>query len=288
MRRRQHSRSVESLIEAFAERLFEAVERTIEARAQVLSTEWLDVALPPPVATGRMMLRPPRATSGAPVPAQGVAAETSADGTAPQVMNRAMPGAFATPKRGRTRAATSGTNRGAAPASAALSPEQQLRDAEFARLRALLKPTQPDDASEVRVPLPARAAPLVVDAPADPLRVLEGEIRNQAQELAQLPSTSCTARIAAWAGRVRSYEETSGNRVAADLLLDKLRVLARAMDAGRIEALNGSWKTSDWATYIRMNQALAEAPREAVATRAAPAAEPSGEPDYGDIWSQPS
>lgn len=46
--------------------------------------------------------------------------------------------------------------------------------------------------------------------------------------------------------------------MATQFLLGKLRELARAMDARRIEALVASWHTNDWPSYIRRNEVLAE------------------------------
>ena len=146
------------------------------------------------------------------------------------------------------------------------------------RLRALPKPTGTGDAPEATGALSDQPALVAVAPPADPFRLLEAEIRSQAHQLAQLPHASCMARIAAWTGRVRSYEITNGNRVAADLLLDKLRVLAREMDAGRIDGLNGSWRATDWSSYSPTDWRRA---RSFVQMG-------SGEPDYRDIWSQPS
>lgn len=100
-----------------------------------------------------------------------------------------------------------------------------------------------------------------------------------------LPAASCTARIASWAGRIRLYEEANGNRVAAEFLLEKLRVLARAMDAGRIEALNSSWRTANWPSYILTNEALADAkPKEPEAAKEA-LPDPNAGSDYRDVWS---
>lgn len=287
MTSRRHSESVDSLIRAFVERLGETIEREIEVRTQALATEWLAVAMASPSAPDQVRLRRPTATPGTPATPESPAAETPADTTSNTATARPTAAAPVRRQRSRASVATSSTIRGQAEASALPSPEQERRDADFARLRALLKPTGHDDASGVVGTLPPPAALSPVEPPADPLRSLEAEVRNQAHALAQLPQTRCTARIAAWAGRVRSYEETDGNRVAADLLLEKLRVLARAMDAGRIEALNGSWRTRDWPSYIRTNEALAEAPQEPE-TIIESRPDRSGEPDYRDIWSQPS
>jgi hypothetical protein len=291
MTRRQVSKTVESLTSAFVERLLDAVERAIDARARTLTTEWVDLAMATHPDSEQLGDRRARGTARAHTLPDGtdgqslsetVASGATADAAVPPLVRSTRLGrrAKASTAAGKPPAAT------AAPPSP--DPEQERRDAELARLRALLKPTGQDDASRAADALPARPAANVVAPPSDPLRLVEDEVRAQAHGLAQLSATSCTARIAAWAGRVRSYEETSGNRVAAQLLLDKLRALARAMDAGRIEALNGSWRTADWPSYIQTNQALAEAPQARSEAPVPSIPEPSGEPDYQDVWSQPS
>ena len=286
MRRRQHAESVESLIAGFAERLLDVVERSIEARTRILTAEWMEVALAARLGSERV-IRAPKATPRTRQPPDAVPATRLAETAAVNATTRSRAAGPGSRKRVRTQVETSRATHGG-PASTPPSPEQERRDAEFARMRALLKPIGRDDLPGIVDAVSARPAGIVIDPPTDPLRLLEGEVRNQAQGLAQLPAASCTARIAAWAGRVRAYEETNGNRVAADLLLDKLRVLARAMDAGRIEALNGSWRTADWPSYIRKNEALAEATPEALNTLAEPLPERSGDPDYRDVWLQPS
>jgi len=282
MTRRQQPTS-QTLTAEFVDRLMEAVERTVEARTRVLTGEWLDVAM----ATHRVSPRPPLRLA--------LATGTGSELADAQAVEPALAGA---PDEGsattRVRGRRAGARRKATATSPVTplplpSPEQQRRDAEFARLRALLKPTGQDDTAGAAETAAAAPSPLTVVAPpSDPLRLLEDEIRAQAHALAQLSQTSLTARIAAWAGRARSYEETTGNRVAAQLLLEKLRAFARAMDAGRIEALNGSWRTRDWDSYVRTNEALAEARPDTTENSEEPQPERSGEPDYRDVWSQPS
>ena len=288
MARWQHSESVESLIAAFVERLFEAVEHEIDVRSRTLAVNCVEVAATVPAASEQVTARPaPRALrTGAPL--QGPPAGSTLQATAGNATAQTEAPAPRRRRRARTGEVTSASRRTEPPASPPPSPEQTRRDAEFARLRALLKPTGTDDASQAASTLSAQPALVAVAAPGDPFRLLEAEIRSHAHRLAQLPHTSCTARIAAWAGRVRSYEETNRNRVAADLLLDKLRVLARGMDAGRIDALNGSWRATDWSSYIRTNEALAEALPAGPQTPVELRPDGSGDPDYRDIWSQPS
>jgi hypothetical protein len=282
MTRRDRSKSVESLTRAFVDRLLEAVERAIDGRTRALSAEWIDHALArAAVSQGAVppgLPRPPTATTSSD-------ASTPDDTAAIAATKRSQATAVGRTKRLEARVKASRTAAGAPPMASLSSPQEERRHAEFVRLRALLKPTGQDaSATAATLPIPAPSvAPL-----SDPLRLLEDEVRAQVHALGQLPSSACTAQIAVWAGRVRWYAETHGNRVAADLLLDKIRALARAMDAGRIEALNGSWRISDWPSYIRANEALAEAPQDAQQPLAESLPAPNGEADYGDIWSQPS
>jgi hypothetical protein len=116
------------------------------------------------------------------------------------------------------------------------------------------------------------------------LASLEDVIRDQLPALGGLSQSRCTARIAAWAGRVRLDQSRPGaeqTRVAALMLLEKLRRLARAMDAGSIEALNASWSTRNWERYIEANELAAATPD----APAAPAPDPVPEPD---AWPWPA
>lgn len=272
MARTRHSQSVESLISTFVERLFQVIEHHIDVRTRILAAEWIEGAVPTPVPSERLIIRPTAITPGARALLEAPTGEGLADA------------ATQTPaaERSRTRRGPSRTRRAEPPASAPPGPEEERRDAEFGRLRNLLKPTWQDSVPTAEAPLPppAAVAPLT-----DPLRLLQDEIQSQALGLAQLPSESCTAHIAAWAGRVRQYQETTDNRVAAEFLLDKLRVLASAMDAGRIEALTGSWRTRDWPSYIRANEAAAQIRHKEPEPPAKPLAEQNGDPDYRDVWS---
>ena len=76
--------------------------------------------------------------------------------------------------------------------------------------------------------------------------------------------------------------------MAAQLVLEKLRALAYAMEAGRIEALTASWRTADWPSYIRKNEQLAEAP-STPEPRERPDEStlngPADESDYSAVWS---
>jgi len=287
MRRRQHSKSVASVTAAFIERLFEAVERTIDARTRILTAEWLALAVAAPADSEEVGTRPPRVRSRPHALSPRIDDHGAVVTATVEATNRPPATPRLRGKRLGTRVRTSSTAAGAPLPSPLPSPEADRRDAEFARLRSLLRPTGDHDTSGAAETPSARAPALLVAPPPDPIRLLEDEVRAQAHTLGQLPGTSCTARIAAWAGRIRSYQET-GNRVAAELLLDKLRALARAMDAGRIEALNGSWRTRDWPSYIRTNEAMAEAREHEPATPAESLPDQSGDSQYRDIWSQPA
>jgi hypothetical protein len=119
----------------------------------------------------------------------------------------------------------------------------------------------------------------------DSLAALEDDIRDQLPGLGALSQARCTARIATWAGRVRLHQSRPGaeqTRVAALMFLEKLRRLARDMDAGTIEALNSAWSTRNWERYIELNELAAVTPDPAPAP--APARKPDGE---ADGWSWP-
>jgi hypothetical protein len=171
-----------------------------------------------------------------------------------------------------------------------VDPEQVRRDAELARLRAVLRPTTPDPEPAAPPPAAPPPAPLRTEDRTDrgerndSLASLEDVIRDQLPALGGLSQARCTARIAAWAGRVRRDQSRPGaeqTRVAALMLLEKLRRLARAMEAGSIEALNASWSTSNWQRYIEANELAAATPD----APAAPAPDPVPEPD---AWPWPA
>jgi hypothetical protein len=139
-------------------------------------------------------------------------------------------------------------------------PRQDRHDAELARLRQVLRPAVSADVPGfLPATAPVLAAAARTDSSRDPLRLLEDDIRERLPSLGRLPPAASAARIGAWAGRARLYEEESGNKMAANLLLDKLRVLAHTMEVGRIEALSASWRTKSWPAYIQQNEVLAEA-----------------------------
>lgn len=307
---RRRSPSIELLVTRFVAHLTQAIEQEIDARSRALAAEYLAAALPAP----RLSAKPKVSATESRTPGEGAPQVPSSAVAAPAPSRPApdhtsdLPSAPTdsglaprarrerSPSRARRPRATAHITRDSRPAD----PGQESRDAELARLRTLLKPTQYEGGS-ADPPSPSSSAPVVpLDASeAEPLRLLETEIRDQVHALAQLGTARCTARIAAWTGRVRGYEEESGNRMAAQLMLEKLRALAYAMEANHIEALTASWRTADWSSYIRKNEELAEAPPPPSHERpdeptpeAAPKAtqdaaqEAAGDgSDYGAAWS---
>jgi hypothetical protein len=93
------------------------------------------------------------------------------------------------------------------PLSPPPDPEQLKRDAEFARMRALLRPA----AEGLPQPAPFPAAPVVQPqrpaTPGEVLRALEKEIQDAVPSLGALGPERCGARIAAWAGQVRELRD---------------------------------------------------------------------------------
>jgi hypothetical protein len=153
-------------------------------------------------------------------------------------------------------------------------PEQLKRDAEFARLRALLRPA----AEELPppVPPPVTAAPVVqTPRPATPgefLRALENEIQNVVPTLGALGPERCGAQIAAWAGQVRELRDrlppelSAAMRPAIRIFLEHLTELRAAMDAHFVDALEPKWNAPDWGDYIEVNRARAEGRPPALST----------------------
>jgi hypothetical protein len=285
---RKHLRPIERLIAAFTARLTEAMGRAIDARARTLAAEWAkSIPIAPQVALpwlSRAGRRGPSEPAGLEESSTAVATEIASEasealpvgqtifGMSPVPVSSPPPARRGRPRRERT-SAIAGTGAGAT--SAPVDLEQQARHAELAHLRAVLKPTAQEAPAATAVDSASVASTLALDSPADPMRALEDEVREQMPGLAQLSPAGCTAQLAAWAGRVRAYEEGSGNRIAARLLLDKLRALAHAMEAGRVEALSPTWRTSDWPAYVERNQALAGAPPPARPPAPSPSPSPS-------------
>jgi hypothetical protein len=144
-------------------------------------------------------------------------------------------------------------------------PEQLKRDAEFARLRALLRPA----AEELPpAPAPVPAAPVVQpQRPATPgefLRALEKEIQNAVPSLGALGPERCGAQVAAWTGQVRELRDrltpelSAAMRPAIRIFLEHLTELRAAMDAHFVDALEPKWSAPDWGDYIEVNRARVE------------------------------
>lgn len=146
-------------------------------------------------------------------------------------------------------------------------PEQLKRDAELARLRALLRPTSEDLPAMPPEPAPAPLPAAPPPPPATPgefLRALEKEIQNEVPSLAGLGPERGGARIAAWTGQVRELrdrlpEELSAlMRPAIRIFLEHLTELRTALDATFVDALEPKWRPPDWGVYIEANRARAE------------------------------
>ncbi len=144
-------------------------------------------------------------------------------------------------------------------------PEQLKRDAEAARLRALLRPAT----EEIAPPPPAPVSPPMVQpqrpsTPGEFLRNLEKEIQGAVPALASLGPERCGAQIAAWAGQVREFRDrlspelSALMRPAIRIFLEHLTELRTAMDATFVDALDPKWHPPDWKIYIDANRARAE------------------------------
>ncbi len=143
-------------------------------------------------------------------------------------------------------------------------PEQLKRDAELARLRALLRPTSEDLPA---IPEPAAPPPPPPPAPTTPgelLRALEKEIQDTVPALSALPPDRAGAQIAAWAGQVRELREQLPSELAAlmrpaiRIFLEHLTDLRSALDAAFVDALEPRWRPPDWGAYIEAHRARAE------------------------------
>jgi hypothetical protein len=256
----RRSKSVELVVAAFVERLTLVIDHQIDTRARTLAAAWMGAITVPQAgsrqptrsAGGPTAQRPRRRLALQPTPspeaADGARERETSPGAPPAPGRGSSP-----PARGRR------ASRVIAPKVSA-DPRQHRHDAELARLRQVLRPAVSADVPGV---LPATSSVLGAaartDSSRDPLRLLEDDIRDRLPSLGRLPPAASAARIGAWAGRARLYEEESGNKMAANLLLDKLRVLAHTMEVGRIEALSASWRTKNWPAYIEQNEVLAEA-----------------------------
>jgi hypothetical protein len=264
---RPRSREIEGLVQAFTEQLEEAVEAAISGRAQFLSDEFLRAAATPRRRSASTVLAVPVLPSLTEAHKPGVAERS------PEVQP-ARPRATAVRPKRRRPALVSETK-----APLPIDPEDERRATEFARLRAILRPTAPIP------PAPPLVAPtLRATAEDDSLRALEDQIRDQIPALPGLSQSRYTARIASWVGRVRLHQsgpDGERTRIASRILFDKLRNLAWSMEAGPIEGLNISWSTRNWERYIEDHELIAATPE------ATPPAKPEPDADE-DVWSTPN
>ena len=144
-------------------------------------------------------------------------------------------------------------------------PEQRKRDAEVARLRALLRPASEEVAlSPASTSVASPVAPPRSTTPGDHLRALEKEIQDAVPSLAALGPERCGAQIAAWTGAVRELRDglpadlSATMRPAFRIFLEHLMQLREAMEAHVVDALEPSWSTPDWGAYVEVNRACAE------------------------------
>lgn len=152
------------------------------------------------------------------------------------------------------------------PAPPPLDPEQIKRDAEIARLRALLKPVADE-------PAPAPVAPVTVpvprevvrpSTPGDVLRALEKEIQDAVPTLGTLGPARCAAQIAVWTGQIRQLRDQLPADVAATMrpafriFLEHLAQLQVAMEAHVVDALEPTFTAPDWDVYVEANLARVE------------------------------
>jgi hypothetical protein len=147
-----------------------------------------------------------------------------------------------------------------------LDPEQIKRDAEFARLRAILKPVS-DAPVAIAVPpapvLPPREQPRPT-TPGEVLRALEKEIQNAVPTLGRLGPERCGAQIAVWSAQVRELRDRLPPDVAATMrpafriFLEHLTQLHAAMEVPVVDALEPTFNAPDWEIYIEANRARLE------------------------------
>jgi hypothetical protein len=151
------------------------------------------------------------------------------------------------------------------PAPPPLDPEQIKRDAETARLRALLKPVD-DVVAPAPAPLPivVPREPVRPSTPGDVLRALEKEIQDAVPTLGTLGPERCAAQIAVWTGRVRELRDQLPPDVAATMrpafriFLEHLAQLQAQMEAQVVDALEPTFVAPEWSAYIEANLARVE------------------------------
>jgi hypothetical protein len=146
-----------------------------------------------------------------------------------------------------------------------LDPEQIKRDAEIARLRALLRPVaQPAPVPIAPPPVVVVREPVRPSTPGDVLRALEKEIQNAVPTLGTLGPERCTAQIAVWSGQVREVRDrlppdvATTMRPAFRIFLEHLAQLQVAMEAQVVDALEPTFNAPDWEVYIEANRARVE------------------------------
>ena len=255
MKRPRKSLSIAQRLQPIADRFIATLESHIEREARMLAARWLTTAK---VHQQRNFAeashRPPRPPAD-PFPARLQAGKGRRLTPAPRI------------------------------AASPPDPGEVARLAELNRLRSILRPvTEPQAASLAQAMPPAPPSAPAISA--DPVRALEGEIRDVMPFLATLPPDRHAAQIAAWAGRARLHQElpTDGRmRIAAGMLIEKLRGLARAMEVGRIDALAPGFET-DWVRYVTANEAIAGGVALEADSPEADARPPDLADDYSSTW----
>ena len=152
------------------------------------------------------------------------------------------------------------------PAPPPLDPEQIKRDAENARLRALLRPVAAErpPASVAPAPVVVPREPVRPSTPGDVLRVLEKEIQDAVPKLGTLGPERCAAQIAVWTGQIRLLRDSLPPDVSATMrpafriFLEHLAQLRVAMEAQVVDALEPTFTAPDWDAYIEANRARVE------------------------------
>jgi hypothetical protein len=147
-----------------------------------------------------------------------------------------------------------------------LDPEQIKRDAEFARLRALLKPMAEEMEPRASAPVASTPAPQSQrpQTPAEFLRALEQEIMNAVPFLGDLGPERCGAQIAVWAGLARELRDRLSPELAATMrpafriFFEHLTQLRDQMDTQIVDALDPTWTPPDWSSYVEVNRARVE------------------------------
>jgi hypothetical protein len=160
-------------------------------------------------------------------------------------------------------------------------PGDAERPAELNRRRSIRRPARDDRYNS------AGTVATRVDAQTgeDPnkMKTLEEKVRDGTTFLPDLSPARRTATIAAWAGQARIYQTDGQTWMAAHLLLERLRHLARAMDAGFIEALDPSWSTSDWQRYVKVKEMTVTESGLSGSASAAGNLSPTVT-DYSNVW----